>query len=243
MRRWLLASFFGGAIVTACVLPDVEIDPDLDTDSGDLKPGGGVGGSGVSVPPVTAGSSGAAGDNSDIDPDDIAPPGAGGSASDDMNAGSTMGGSGGAAGTGGTTAGTGGTGAGGTGAGGSGGSTGAGGSSNPPRDPAGVIRECTQDVDRESACIGYCQQFIEACGDFPAANTYEGVTDCTETCILSQWPVGDTTTGSGSICCRFLHATLAAQLITSQDPHCFHSAEVPSRPEMGGCAPGAVAPQ
>jgi len=102
-----------------------------------------------------------------------------------------------------------------------------------------VIQECTQALDRETACINYCQQYIEACGDFPAANTYGGVADCTTTCIASLWAVGDTTTASGSICCRWLHATLAAQNLTSQDPHCFHSAEVPGRAETGGCAPGA----
>lgn len=234
MPRWLLVSLFGGALVTACVLPDVEIDPDL-ADPGVVgmpnQPG--TAGAGVSVPPL-GGSGGAAGQSGgDIDPE--LPPGSGGSAStDDTNAGGSLGGSGGAAGTGGAagSSGAGGTGAGGTGAGGTGP-----GVANPPSTDA-VIEECSQSLDRETACINYCQQYIEACGDFEA-NTYSGVADCTSTCIASLWAVGDTTTGSNSICCRWLHATLAAQLLTSQFPHCFHAAEEPSEGQTGGCAPGA----
>jgi hypothetical protein len=240
MPRWLLVGLLGGAIVTACVLPDVEIDPGLggvpENGVGSNQPG--VGGAGISVPPL-GGSSGAAGQTGDIDPDTITPPGAGGSASTGVNAGGALGGSGGAAGTGGAgaagSAGTGGTGTGGTG----GSSTGAGGTASVVPNPMDVIMECTPALDRETACINYCQQYIEACGDFEEANTYGGVADCTATCIGSLWPVGDTTTGSGSICCRWLHATLAAQNLTSQNPHCFHAAEVPSLGQSGGCAPGA----
>jgi hypothetical protein len=233
MPRWLLLSFFGGAIVTACVLPDVEIDPALEGDPNiEVGQNQGQGGDSVIVPTPPQGAGGAAGDSSDIDPDDIVPPAAGGSASTDMNAGAEMGGSSGASGNGGA-AGTGGAGA--------GGGTGTGGTAPAvtPPNPMEVIMECTPELDRESACINYCQQYIEACGDFEEANTYSGVANCTSICIGSLWPVGDTTTGSGSICCRWLHATLAAQNLTSQNPHCFHSAEVPTLGETGGCAPGA----
>ncbi|MET0410915.1 MAG: hypothetical protein ABW217_06445, partial [Polyangiaceae bacterium] len=239
MKGWLLASLVGGAVVTACVLPDVEIDPELgelpDTEIGSSQ---GQGGSGIMVPPASGGSGGAAGTGNELNPDDVELPGAGGAAVGGVNQGEAMGGSSGAAGTAGTggpagSSGAGGTGTGGTGAGGTGP-----GVANPPSTDA-VIEECSQSLDRETACINYCQQYIEACGDFEEANTYGGVADCTSTCIASLWAVGDTTTGSNSICCRWLHATLAAQLLTSQFPHCFHAAEVPSEGQSGGCAPGA----
>ena len=77
---------------------------------------------------------------------------------------------------------------------------------------------------------------MAACSDFDEANTYSSELDCNTTCFTSLWPIG-VTTDRGSICCRWLHATLAAQGLTTQDPHCFHAAEVPSKGESGGCAP------
>jgi hypothetical protein len=233
MPRWLLVSLLGGAIVTACVLPDVEIDPELEGDVDDVvgmnQPG--AGGAGISVPPL-GGSSGAAGQSGDIDPDTIVPPAAGGSAATDVNAGGALGGSGGAAGSGGATAGSGG-----TGAGGSGGNTGAGGTGAPPPSVSNVEENCSQDLlDREQACINYCQQYMSICSDVDEANTYSSELDCNNKCLLSTWPIG-VTTDKNSICCRWLHATLAAQGLTTKDPHCFHSAEFPSKGETGaGCA-------
>jgi hypothetical protein len=235
MSRWLVLSLLAGAIVTSCVLPDVEIDPDLaeiDDETGAISPGT-AGTTGITLPPGSSGSSGAAGDDDDSDemmPTDLAQGGSGGAASVD-NSGTALGGTGGMGGS----AAVGGTG-------GTAGSSGTGGTASTPPSPGDVIRECTQALDRETACISYCQRYIEACGNFPQANTYLGVADCSGKCLAAPWPVGDTTTGSGSICCRFLHATLAAQGLTSQNPHCFHAAFEPSLGATGGCATGAVAP-
>jgi hypothetical protein len=78
----------------------------------------------------------------------------------------------------------------------------------------------------ERACGDYCMVYFDACDGAPG-NTYDDEDDCRLTCITSGWPLG-VGEQSNSISCRFFHATLA--LTTGDlDPHCFHSAEVPSK--------------
>jgi hypothetical protein len=222
MSRWLLASLLGGTIVTGCLLPDVEVDPDLFPPD-DPTANAGTGGAGLSVTPVggAGGGGGTLGGDSMINP---LQPGAGGT-TDGMTGAVNQGGSGGSGGLGGA-GGTGGTGgSGGAGAGGSS-TAGAGGTAGDPI-------ECDTNTDREAACIQYCAFYLGACED-NEANTYGGLNDCTMTCVTSLWPVG-TGDQKGSICCRYLHANLARTV--GVDPHCFHSAEVPSKGETGaGCA-------
>jgi len=79
--------------------------------------------------------------------------------------------------------------------------------------------------DRESACGDYCTTYLANCGD-SVANTYDDVGDCLTTCFTSDWPLGSDANEPNSVQCRVVHAHLAA---TTQDPHCFHSAEVPSK--------------
>ncbi len=78
---------------------------------------------------------------------------------------------------------------------------------------------------REFACSEYCTTYLENCGDTPP-NTYDDRDDCLTTCFSSDWPFGPVETQPNSIQCRKLHATLAAG---APDPHCFHSAEVPTK--------------
>jgi hypothetical protein len=107
---------------------------------------------------------------------------------------------------------------GGTGAtGGSGGSGGSGGT-------GGTGGEFGEEA-REFACDDYCTTYFENCAD-SVANTYEDVDDCLTTCFSSDWPFGAQAMQPNSIQCRVIHAKLAADL---QDPHCFHSAEVPTK--------------
>jgi hypothetical protein len=81
------------------------------------------------------------------------------------------------------------------------------------------------DDPRELACGDYCTTYIKNCHDSPA-NTYTGLDDCLDTCFTSDWPFGTDDTEPNSLQCRVVHAHLAATL---QDPHCYHSAEVPSK--------------
>lgn len=79
--------------------------------------------------------------------------------------------------------------------------------------------------DREFECGDYCTTYIQNCADSPA-NTYTGLDDCLNTCFTSDWPLGPDQTQPNSIQCRDLHAHLAR---TAPDPHCYHSAKVPSK--------------
>ena len=77
---------------------------------------------------------------------------------------------------------------------------------------------------RELACNDYCTTYLANCTDSPA-NMYTGVDDCLNTCFTSDWPLGPDAAQPNSVQCRVLHAHLARDL---PDPHCFHSAKVPS---------------
>lgn len=79
--------------------------------------------------------------------------------------------------------------------------------------------------ERELACGDYCTTYLANCGD-SVANTYDNVGDCLTTCFTSDWPLGSDAAQINSVQCRVVHAHLAE---TMQDPHCFHSAEVPSK--------------
>jgi hypothetical protein len=81
-----------------------------------------------------------------------------------------------------------------------------------------------QDDEREIKCYDYCTTYIANCSDSPA-NTYTGLDDCLNTCFSSDWPLGPDPAQPNSIQCRVVHAHLARDL---PDPHCFHSAKVPS---------------
>jgi hypothetical protein len=96
---------------------------------------------------------------------------------------------------------------------GAGGSAGAGGGGG---DPGDMIEE---------ACSEYCTTYLMACEGQPA-NTYDDIADCALTCASSGWPLG-TFEEPNSISCRLIHAGFA--LAGPTDPHCFHSAEVPSK--------------
>jgi hypothetical protein len=80
------------------------------------------------------------------------------------------------------------------------------------------------DDTRESLCGDYCTTYLQNCLNSPA-NTYDNLDDCLNTCFNSDWPIGADDTVKNSIRCRDLHAHLARDL---PNPHCFHSAEVPS---------------
>lgn len=81
----------------------------------------------------------------------------------------------------------------------------------------------------EMACGEYCDTYFEACGSHEA-NTYDDETDCNITCASAGWPLGEGQ-APGTISCRIVHAGLALNT-GDLDPHCFHSAEVPTK---GGC--------
>lgn len=80
------------------------------------------------------------------------------------------------------------------------------------------------DSPLEVACGDYCPTYLQNCKDSPA-NTYSGLADCLDTCFNAGWPLGSDVTQPNSLQCRVLHAHLAKDL---PDPHCFHSAKVPS---------------
>ncbi|HTQ03892.1 MAG TPA: hypothetical protein VMI54_08540 [Polyangiaceae bacterium] len=86
------------------------------------------------------------------------------------------------------------------------------------------------DDPRELACADYCQTYLQNCKDSPA-NTYTGIDDCLDSCFNLGWPFGTDLTQVNSVQCRDLHAHLAKDL---PDPHCFHSAKVPTGTS---CAP------
>jgi hypothetical protein len=77
---------------------------------------------------------------------------------------------------------------------------------------------------RELACGEYCTTYLGNCSKSPA-NTYDDLDDCLNTCFNSDWPLGPDQAEPNSVQCRDLHAHLARDL---PDPHCFHSAEVPT---------------
>lgn len=80
------------------------------------------------------------------------------------------------------------------------------------------------DDPRELACADYCQTYLQNCKDSPA-NTYTGLDDCLDSCFNLGWPFGNDLTEPNSVQCRQLHAHLAKD---QPNPHCFHSAKVPS---------------
>jgi hypothetical protein len=82
----------------------------------------------------------------------------------------------------------------------------------------------------ENACSRYCREFFANCSEHPASESYESELDCRVKCFRSGWEVGEVDTPN-SIRCRETHAELAR--ILGPDPHCFHSAEVPTG--VGGC--------
>jgi len=122
-------------------------------------------------------------------------------------------------------------GASGTGGSGTGGGGGAGTAAHGGTDvgAAGQSGEFGADA-RELACGDYCQTYLQNCAGFPA-NDYTGLDDCLKTCFTSDWPFGADQAQVNSVQCRVTHAHLAA---TSQNPHCFHSARVPTGTS---CAP------
>ena len=85
--------------------------------------------------------------------------------------------------------------------------------------------------EREALCISYCDSYYQVCEDHQQ-NTYDDVTDCRRTCVLSDWPLGVDADEKNSVKCRVAHAELAITLGVT--PHCFHSAEFPT---MGACEP------
>jgi hypothetical protein len=103
---------------------------------------------------------------------------------------------------------------------GQGGSGGSGGTAG-----MGGVNVSTQ---RELLCGEYCDLYFTACSA-NEANTYDDKNDCFLTCVTSDWPIGDpdVLNESGTIRCRKAHAELANS--QGVDPHCFHSAEVPSK--------------
>lgn len=117
------------------------------------------------------------------------------------------------------------------GSGGSGGSTGGSGSGGTAgkgllkggTGPLGEGGEFGSDA-RELKCSDYCETYFENCTD-SEANTYDDEDDCLVTCFNAEWPFGPVEGEPNSLQCRSLHARLAAD---NPDPHCFHSAEVPS---------------
>jgi hypothetical protein len=80
------------------------------------------------------------------------------------------------------------------------------------------------DDPRELACGDYCNTYLQNCLKSPA-NDYSGIDDCLNTCFTSDWPLGTDPAQPNSVQCRDVHAHLAA---TSPNPHCFHSARVPT---------------
>lgn len=92
------------------------------------------------------------------------------------------------------------------------------------RGGTGALGQAGAADDRELQCGDYCATYMKNCLTSPA-NTYDNLEDCLVTCFDSDWPLGDDQAQPNSIQCRVLHAHLAASM---PDPHCFHSAEVPS---------------
>ena len=84
----------------------------------------------------------------------------------------------------------------------------------------------------EADCTDYCNTYFQACADHEA-NTYDDTTDCFLTCTTSGWPLKDPNqlNAPGTIECRKNHAILA--LAGPLVPHCFHSAEVPTKNACG----------
>lgn len=115
-----------------------------------------------------------------------------------------------------------GAGAGATGKGGSGGTAGKGGSSSGTGGEGGV----DLGTQIEMACSQYCSTYFDAC-EGTEANTYDDQLDCLITCTTAGWPLGEGEEG-GTISCRRVHANLALSTGLA-DPHCFHSAEVPTK--------------
>lgn len=99
----------------------------------------------------------------------------------------------------------------------------------------GIPSECREDYDlrecaelgREAVCFQYCCLFTRVCAEHPAfEESYTDFTDCVVTCNeRMDWPLGDLVR-SNSVCCRRFHANNAR--IEGVDPHCYHSAAVPS---------------
>jgi hypothetical protein len=117
---------------------------------------------------------------------------------------------------------------GGAGAGGGAGSGGTAGKGGGGASGAGGVDLGTQ---IELDCGTYCDRYFMACTGH-VANTYDDKSDCFLTCTSSGWPLKDPNmlNAPGTIECRAHHADLANTM--GPDPHCFHSAEVPS---MGAC--------
>jgi hypothetical protein len=116
-------------------------------------------------------------------------------------------------------------GSGGTGAtGGSGGTTGGSATGGTGGATGGTGGEFGEEA-REFACGDYCTTYLENCRDAPP-NTYDDFNDCLTTCFGSNWPFGPDNTQVNSVQCRATHAALAKD---DPDPHCFHSAEVPTQ--------------
>jgi hypothetical protein len=111
----------------------------------------------------------------------------------------------------------------GTGGDGSGGTAGTGGSGGS----AGLDLSTQTELD----CGEYCDLYFTACNGHEA-NTYDDKPDCFLTCVTSDWPLNDPNmiNAPGTIDCRKTHAGLANT--QGADPHCFHSAEVPTK---GAC--------
>lgn len=80
------------------------------------------------------------------------------------------------------------------------------------------------DSPLEIACGDYCPTYLQNCKDSPA-NMYTSLADCLDTCFTAGWPLGNDVTQPNSLQCRVLHAHLAKD---QPDPHCFHSAKIPS---------------
>jgi hypothetical protein len=78
----------------------------------------------------------------------------------------------------------------------------------------------------ELECGEYCTRYFVAC-EGHEANTYDDRDDCFFTCVTSGWPLGEELNEPGTIKCRNQHALLADT--QGVDPHCFHSAEVPTK--------------
>lgn len=108
--------------------------------------------------------------------------------------------------------------------GGQGGTTGTGGNSARGGAGTGSLGQAGGGDARELACNDYCNTYLANCLDSPA-NMYTGVDDCLNTCFNSDWPLGPDAAQPNSVQCRVLHAHLARDL---PDPHCFHSAKVPT---------------
>ncbi len=110
--------------------------------------------------------------------------------------------------------------------GGTGASSGTGGSSATQGGSANAAggQAGSGDSPLEVACGDYCPTYLQNCKNSPA-NMYTSLADCLDTCFNAGWPLGSDVTEPNSLQCRVLHAHLAKD---QPDPHCFHSAKVPS---------------